>query len=148
VKKLSEHGRVYLSSEAALPVELEPYRLRIPASDIHHIIAHARLLVGESATMASEAAVLGVPAVYISPLGRGYTDDEEARYALVKNFTGPRFFEDWVTASVKLAADEALGERARAARARLLAEKADVTAWIAEFFEREFATHFKNGAAR
>src|SRR6185295_14985296 len=85
VRALAEHGTVYVSSESPLPAELEPNRLSAPVSDIHHIIAHARLLAGESATMASEAAVLGVPAVYISPFGRGYTDDEEARYGLVRN---------------------------------------------------------------
>ena len=52
--------------------------------------------------MASECAVLGVPAIYVSPLGRGYTDDEEQRYGLVHNFTGARFHEDFVAAAEKL----------------------------------------------
>jgi len=147
VTGLAKHGHVYVSSEGALPPELEQHRLHITVSDIHHVIAHARLLAGESATMASEAAVLGVPAVYISPYGRGYTDDEEARYGLVRNFTGPRFYEDWVSATIALACDEDSPARARAARARLLEQKVDVTAWIAEFFEREYAAHFGNGHA-
>jgi len=142
VRALEEHGRVYVSSEAPLPPELEANRLRIPVSDVHHVIAHARLLAGESATMASEAAVLGVPAVYVSPLGRGYTDDEEARYGLVRNFTGRRFFDDWTKVAVELFSDDAAMPRAAAARARLLAEKTDVTAWIADFFEREYGKHF------
>jgi predicted glycosyltransferase len=148
VRALAAHGNVYVSSEASLPPELEPYRLRITVSDIHHIIAHARLLAGESATMASEAAVLGVPAVYISPLGRGYTDDEEIRYQLVRNFTGPRFDDDWLATAVGLFSSDEEPRRAADARARLLHEKADVTSWIADFFEREYRTHFPNGAAR
>jgi len=142
VRALSKHGKVYVSSEAKLPDELEPYRLRIVVSDIHHIIAHAKLLCGESATMASEAAVLGVPAVYVSPLGRGYTDDEEIRYQLVHNFTGPRFTGDWLGTAVSLFSSEDIIRQAGAARARLLQEKVDVTSWIADFFEREFHTHF------
>lgn len=148
VRGLAEQGRVYVSSEGPLPPELEQHRLRINVSDIHHVIAHARMLAGESATMASEAAVLGVPAIYISPLGRGYTDEEERRYQLVRNFTGPRFRDDWVSAAVALARDENEPARAAAARARLLAEKVDVTDWIAAFFEREFARHFANGRGR
>ncbi len=148
VRALGEHGTVYVSSEGALPPELEPNRLRITVSDIHHVIAHARLLAGESATMASEAAVLGVPAVYVSPFGRGYTDDEEARYQLVHNFTGTHFEDDWIPVAVRLFSDDAETARARAARARLLSEKVDVTAWIADFFEREYAAHFANGAPR
>jgi len=142
VRALASHGTVYVSSEARLPPELEPHRLRIRVSDIHHVIAHARLLAGESATMASEAAVLGVPALYISPLGRGYTDDEEARYGLVRNFIGSHFHDDWTSVAVKLFSDDGEMRRATAARARLLAEKTDVTAWIAEFFEREYEKHF------
>jgi uncharacterized protein len=144
VRALARHGRVLITSELPLPPELEPYRAPVPVQDIHHVLAFARMLVGESATMASECAVLGVPAIYVSPLGRGYTDDQEQRYGLVHNFTGARFHEDFVATAERLAADPALGERARNARARLLADKADVTEWMLDFFEREFRAHFSS----
>jgi predicted glycosyltransferase len=144
VRALAKHGRVLITSESALPPDLEPYRAPVPVQDIHHVLAFARLLVGESATMASECAVLGVPALYVSPLGRGYTDDEEKRYGLVHNFTGARFHDDFVATAERLAADPELSAKARAARARLLADKIDVTAWMLEFFEREFRAHFSS----
>ena len=62
-----------------------------PVEDIHHLLAHAQLIVGESATMSSEAAVLGVPAVMIATTGRGYTDDQERRYGLVRHFTEDQY---------------------------------------------------------
>ena len=133
-----------ITSEAALPPDLEAYRAPVPVEDIHHVLAFARLLVGESATMASECAVLGVPAVYVSPLGRGYTDDEEQRYGLVHNFTGARFHDDFVATAERLVTDPELGAKAKAARARLLADKVDVTAWMLDFFEREYAAHFSS----
>jgi uncharacterized protein len=142
VHALAEQGRVLVSSEGPLPAELEAYRTRIPVQDIHHVLAFSRLLVGESATMASECAVLGVPSIYVSPLGRGYTDEEETRYGLVKNFTGARFGDDFVAAARALAMDPELSARAHDARKRLLADKVDVTAWMLEFFEREFAAMF------
>ncbi len=142
VRALAEHGRVLVSSEGPLPVELEPFRVQIPAKDIHHVLAFARLLVGESATMASECAVLGVPAIYVSPLGRGYTDEEETRYGLVRNFTGDRFGDDFVEVARQMAVDPGVPLAARGARERLLADKVDVTAWMLEFFEREFAKTF------
>jgi predicted glycosyltransferase len=144
VRALARHGRVLITSEAALPAELEPYRAPVPVQDIHHVLAFARLLVGESATMASECAVLGVPAIYVSPLGRGYTDDEEQRYGLVHNFTGARFHEDFVAIAEQLVEDPELGTKAKAAHARLLADKVDVTAWMLDFFEREFRVHFSS----
>ncbi|MFP3938911.1 MAG: DUF354 domain-containing protein, partial [Thermoanaerobaculia bacterium] len=70
VDLLAPRGRVVVSSEAPLPEDLEPYRLRLPPQHVHHLLAEARLLVGESATMASEAAVLGTPAVFLSSTGR------------------------------------------------------------------------------
>jgi uncharacterized protein len=143
VRALGEQGRVLVSSEGPLPVPLEPYRARIRARDVHHVLAFARLLVGESATMASECAVLGVPSIYVSPLGRGYTDEEESRYHLVRNFTGARFGDDFVAVAREMAADPALASSARAARERLLADKIDVTSWMLEFFEREFSETFR-----
>jgi predicted glycosyltransferase len=142
VRTLEEFGRVYISSESTLPPELEPNKLKIPASDLHQVMAFARMLVGESATMASESAVLGVTAFYISPFGRGFTDDQERRYQLVYNFNGERFRADWLALVRKLAGDPELVTRARAAQARMLHEKTDVTQWMVEFFEREYAKNF------
>lgn len=139
---LARHGRVLVSSEKPLPAELEPFALRLPASRLHHVLAFASLLVGESATMASEAACLGVTAVYISPHGRGYTDEQERRYGLVHNFTGVRFAADWAQAAVSLASDASVVARARAARQRLLTDKMDLTAWMLRLLEGEYARHF------
>jgi predicted glycosyltransferase len=138
VKALASHGRVVVSSELPLPTELDANRLKIPASHIHHVLAFSRMLVGESATMAAEAAVLGVPAVYISPYGRGFTDDLE-RYGLVRNFTEERFGDDWLSVVREMVSDPLLADRAKAARERMLRDKVDVTAWMLDFFEREYA---------
>jgi uncharacterized protein len=141
VNALAKHGQVFVTSEKPLPSELQPFALRLPAYRMHHVLAFASLLVGESATMASEAACLGVPAIYISPHGRGYTDDQERRYGLVHNFTGARFSDDWVRHAEALAADDQLASRAREARGRLLTEKMDLTAWMLELLESEYARH-------
>lgn len=141
VHMLAERGRVLVSSEGALPPELEPFKLKIPVSHIHHVIAFSSLVVGESSTMASEAAVLGVPGVYISPFGRGFTDEQE-RYDLVQNFTGPKFHADWVGAVRASLDDPGFRERVRAGHRRLLTDKLDVTSWLLEFFERELKLHF------
>jgi predicted glycosyltransferase len=142
VRALAEHGRVLISSESPLPGALEPHRVRIAAHNMHHVLAFARMMVGESATMASECAVLGVPAVYISPLGRGYTDEQESRYGLVHNFTGAKFNDDVVGAVRRLASDPEALEKSRASRERMLGDKVDVTAWMLDFFEAEFEAHF------
>lgn len=83
VQQLSALGRVHLSSEGALLPELEPLRYRGPISGIHHLMACCRLLVGESATMASEAAILGVPAIYCGRDFPSYVRELEAAGLIV-----------------------------------------------------------------
>ena len=135
VQKLADKGRVLISSEGPLPEDLEPLRFRAAPEKLHHVMAFADLLVGESATMASESAVLGVPAVFISETGRGYTDEEETRYGLVKNFKASAAKEALAHVDALLA-DAHLKENTAEKRAKLLAEKVDTTAWIITRLDR------------
>ncbi len=84
-RELSRTGTVHISSEAELPARLAQFRYRGKVADVHHLMAYCNLFVGESATMASECAVLGVPAIYAANTGRGYTDEQETKYGLVRN---------------------------------------------------------------
>lgn len=68
-------GRVHISSEVSLPADLEPLLYRGKFSEIHHLMGCCRLFVGESASMAAEAAVLGVPSVYAADFRLGYIDE-------------------------------------------------------------------------
>jgi uncharacterized protein len=136
VEVLQRRGRVLISSESPLEGHLADLAVAGPVEQIHHVIAHARLVVGESATMSSEAAVLGVPAVFIATTGRGYTDDEERRYGLVRHFTEDQY--DMALSAI----EEILAEPAvtwQKARQRLLEEKIDVTSWMIDHFETSFA---------
>ena len=87
VKEFSKYGKVFITSENELPEELKQYQIKLPPEKIHHAISFASLLYGESSTMASEAAVLGTPAIFIDDIGRGYTDEQESNYEIVYNFT-------------------------------------------------------------
>ena len=68
-------GRVHISSEVPLPADLEPLLYRGKFSEIHHLMGCCRLFVGESASMAAEAAVLGVPSIYAADFRLGYIDE-------------------------------------------------------------------------
>jgi predicted glycosyltransferase len=136
IEVLERHGKVLISSEASLSPDLDRWRVKGPTADIHHLLAFAQMIVGESATMSSEAAVLGVPAIFIAKTGRGYTDDEERAYGLVRHFREADF-------DAAIGAIEELFVRGpsgvgQAARHRLLADKIDVTSWMVDYFEREF----------
>lgn len=136
IDELSARGPVLVSSEGPLPDDLADRALRGPVTDVHHLLAFADVVVGESATMSSEAAVLGTPAVFIATTGRGYTDDQERRYGLVRSFTPPKF-DQAVEAALRMAtlSQEDRHER----RAQLLDDKIDVTAWMVDFFAEHYA---------
>ncbi len=126
--KLSSTGKVLISAEGALPETLEPLRYTGRSSEIHHIMAFCRMFVGESATMASECAVLGVPAIYAAHTGRGYTDEQESRYGLATNLRDL----DWSVMEKTI--DELLStpdEEFKQRRQRLLSETVDVAPWVA-----------------
>ncbi len=63
VNAISQYMTVYISSEKALPPHLAKYQLPTPAALIHHVLSAAHLYVGDSQTMAAEAALLGTPAI-------------------------------------------------------------------------------------
>jgi hypothetical protein len=125
VKSLERFGRVFVSCEGELPEDLERYRLKLKVSRIHDLMAHAALVFGESATMASEGAVLGVPGVYVDPVGRGYTDEQEHEYGLVFRFTPERQDEAIEKASSILSDYDR--EDWHAKGRRLVDQKEDVT---------------------
>lgn len=60
---------IVISSEKKLSNNsLSKFCYFFPTSDVHHILASARLLIGDSQTMAAEAALSGTPAIVISSL--------------------------------------------------------------------------------
>jgi len=63
---LSKKMRVLISAEGALPAELKLFAAKFHVEHIHHILAFASLVVGESPSMATEAALLGAPAILAS----------------------------------------------------------------------------------
>ena len=103
-----------------------------PVSDIHQILASADVVVGDSGTMVSEAAVLGTPAVLISPM-RASVHDDQVSYGLLARFDPEQLDAAWEAVSEFVRVGPPSG-----ARARMLAAKVDVTDWMTEFFEREF----------
>jgi hypothetical protein len=132
IKELAKYARPYITSEAPLPGEFEPYRLKIPVHQIHHLMAFAALYVGEGATMASESAILGVPAVYVSTLKLGNMDMFES-YGLLKQTADTR---QAIKYCIERLTDPTAKEKCRTAREKFLAEKIDVTAFIVETIEQ------------
>jgi len=78
IEALKIKYKILISSENELPEEFMQYQINIPAEKMHDVLASASIFIGESATMASESAMLGTPAVYINSLPlMGYLELEQ-----------------------------------------------------------------------
>jgi predicted glycosyltransferase len=67
VKKVLDIGiHVFISSETNLSPELEPFRIKIVPQRLHHVLAFAKLYIGEGGTTATEACILGTPSIIIN----------------------------------------------------------------------------------
>lgn len=133
VRRLARRGRVFVSSEGALPAALAEFALPTPPHRLHDVLAFARLCVTDGQSMAGEAAAVGVPAVRASTTcGRlAVFKEMEERYGLVSEFR-PDQERKFLARVEELAAEPDPG-RWQEARARLLADKCDLTAWLFDF---------------
>ena len=133
VRRLSGRMRVFITSEAALPPELQPFQIRIAPEKLHHALYFAGIVVSEGATIASEAGVLGTPCIYINSITRSYCQDQE-KYGLVFNTTRS---EDVFGLVEKILPQDR--EAFREKRRRLLDDKINVTRYLYDFIRRRYA---------
>ncbi|HVY30434.1 MAG TPA: DUF354 domain-containing protein [Polyangiaceae bacterium] len=136
VDKLRARGRVFVSSESALPEDLLPLKFSLPPDRLHDALAFADMLVGDSQTMVAEAAVLGTPSLRVSSwAGRlAMLNELETRYGLTFAYTPDRAGEllshlDRWLAEPNLRATLADNHR------RLVADKVDMADWFVKFLE-------------
>lgn len=127
---LEARGRVLITSEGALLPEFERHRFPLAAADLHDVLATAALYVGDSQTMAAEAAVLGVPGVRCNSfVGRiSYLEELEHRYGLTVGLPPDRAVELLPTVEAWLS-DTGTRRQWAERRQRMLSECVDLTAW-------------------
>ena len=131
INELKKKVKVFISSESKLPIELKKYKFPLSPEKMHDALYYATLFIGESATMASECAVLGTNAIYLDNVGRGYTDEQEKKYDLVKNFTESE--DDQIFAikyAISLLSNSELKKEAWGKRNVILDEKINLTEFL------------------
>ena len=135
IMQLAQNYPLIISSEIKLPAGLEPYRFAFPPHLLHQIIARAKLVVGESATVATESAMLGMPSVYIDYNSRGYIDEIENTYRLIKRYKPEpdelKKAERFIHATMQSPPNPKYKEK----RQQLLSEKIDITKFMVWFIE-------------
>lgn len=136
IEILKPQGRIFISCERPLSAPFEPYRLKINPADIFHVLYFAHLYIGDSQTMAAEAAVLGTPSIRFNDfVGRlGYLEELEHKYELtvgIKTSDEKKLLE---TIKEVLAMPH-LKDHWRNKRKVMLVENVDVANFIMEVIE-------------
>ena len=133
---LLPHGDVYITSERELEPQFEKYRLKINPSDIHHVLAFAQLFIGDSQSMAVEAAMLGTPCLRFNDFAGRISVLEELEHKYELTYGIPSSQPDSLFSKVEeLLAMPNLRETFQERRKKMLSEKIDVTSYFTWFIE-------------
>lgn len=137
IKTLEEKGKVLLSSEY-YDNDFEDYYIKAHPAKVHTLMKYSSMYIGEGATMATEAAVLGKPSFFISPLSGklGYLEELENKYGLLYSF---KTLEDSMDKIKNLLEVDSKSEWMKK-KEKMLEEKTDVSSFMIKFFEEKLAT--------
>ena len=133
---LKSQYNIYITSERELEPEFEHYRITIDPINMHHALYYADMYIGDSQTMAAEAAVLGTPSLRFNDfVGKlGYLEELEHKYGLtygIKTAEPEKLYQK----IEELLHVPDLSEEWQRRKRKMLSEKIDVTAfmvWLVE----------------
>lgn len=134
ISELEKYVKVFISSEGILPNDIKQYSLRIPKHRIHDVLYYANMVIADTATIITESAILGTPAVVFHPkvkmignfieLGKEnnlifmYNNANKAIEKIIELVQKPNLKEEW-----------------QEKRERLLKDKIDFTKFMVWFIE-------------
>lgn len=136
VNAFSKYAKVFISSESKLPLDLLVYKIKLDPHKIHDAIAFSQFVFGESSTMAEEAAMLGVPALYLYNNSTAYTQHLEKDYKLIFNYSESETDQlKAIDKGVELLQVNNLKQEWGKKRTKMLSERIDVTGFMIWFIE-------------
>lgn len=143
IELLESRGKLFISSEGEFPSEWEKYRLPLSSGRIHSALYYAEIYAGDSGTMASEAAVLGTPAIFMLSFAGTlfYLRELEEKYGLLFSFRHHQEQECLALINRLLRAED-LRQDWAAKRSRMLEDKLDVADYYLDLIDRWSAKQF------
>jgi uncharacterized protein len=136
ISTLTEHGNVFISTEKCIPEEFKKYLINVMPQEISHVLYYADLFIGDSGTMASEAAVLGTPSLMFHDfIGRlSVMREKEEKYQLMYGFNTHQF-ENMQAKIKELLQMPDLKHEWQKRRNRMLEDMEDVNQFIVNLIE-------------
>lgn len=136
INRLKKYGKVLITTERDIEPVIERYQINIRPEKLHHFLAFATMFIGDSQTMASEAAVLGTPALKCNTFaGRLSVHNElESKYDLLYSYL-PEQTNKMLRRIDELLSHPNLKKEWQKRRKRMLEDKIDVTDFVVWFIE-------------
>lgn len=133
---LEKKGQVYISSEKGLPDNLSKYKLPVNVKYIYDVLYYSSLFIGDGQSMAVESAILGVPNIrYNDFAGRvSVLNELENVYHLTVSIDTKHPDRLFKTIE-EIINDDEVKKHYNENKARMLADKIDVTAFFVWFIE-------------
>ena len=136
IQVLKSHGKIFITTERNIEPELLQYQLKVAPEKIHSLMSYATLFLGDSQTMTSEAAVLGIPSLRCNSFaGRiAYLEEQEKVFGLTYAFL-PAHFDNFLSKMKELLQMPNLSDEWQIRRQKMLNSKIDVTVFWLWFVE-------------
>ncbi|WP_202320746.1 DUF354 domain-containing protein [Archaeoglobus neptunius] len=136
VKKLNKNLTVFVSAEGEVPKGIENYLLPVSKKKIHHVLYFARLLVTDTQTMATEAAILGTPTIrsnrFVNSKREMGNFIELQRLGLLMNFENTR---EAMERAFEISVDDSYKREWKKKRMKLIENKVDISEFMCWFIE-------------
>lgn len=133
IDELEKLARVVILSEITSWQTIQNHQIELDSKDLHDILNFAKFYIGEGATMACEAGILGVPSIYVSNTRRGYLDELEEKYDLVYTISDRG---NALKKLISLFHEEDLRVKWKYKKEKMLKEKIDTVDYIIQMIEK------------
>jgi predicted glycosyltransferase len=136
IKLLETYGRVFITSEKEIEKELEKYRVPTTPEKMHSLMHFAAMFIGDSQTMATEAAVLGTPALKCNTFAGELSvpNEIEKKYDLCYSYQ-PKDFDALLKKCEELLNTNNLKESWLLKRKKLIDDKINLSDFLVWFIE-------------
>jgi len=131
VRSLEDQCKVFVDERGYVPEPLEEYIPPVSLIEYDHLLANARLVVGDNPMVSSDAGVLGVPWIFISDSKAPTLEEQEVHYEIGTQVADIKEAEKLA----ELILTEEIEPDFERARRDILTDKIDLTNWMIRFVE-------------
>jgi predicted glycosyltransferase len=136
VKELEKYMKVFISSESGVPSIIRDRIMNIPKSRIHDVLAFAKILVTDTQTMATEAAIIGTPTIrcnkFVGLNDMGNFLELENKYSLLFNYADSK---KAINKAIELVNEPMLKNNWKIKSEQIFKDKIDITNFIVIFIK-------------